>query len=462
MTVKRPSFLTRWMISPLEIIAIVAFILLAAGGIFASVQDALQLEDALNRDLTQTVILNQGIVNLQREIQLTRVDATRLLGKLDNPPSPLTRFVFAEIQVNNLVRVTKGTSSVYILDQDDLALIHDLETRSVLIKRLINDTENATSPEQRTATLRALDDQLKAMEATIKQLVDHQSDRERLEITRTRDSLRTSQFTSLLAVIVLLLMAIALAFVFRRTLSARLEQAMEADRLKSHLMTSVSHELRTPINAIQGYSQLLVEDAYGVLSTEQRTTIRRILLNTTQLQGMVNNLLDRAQIEQGKLTLRNAPFSPVDLIETTHAALNILATAKGLELSSKIAPDVPEMIIGDVLRLQQILFNLTSNALKFTEKGSVQARIFLPDATHWALQVTDTGIGIPPDAQEYIFSPFWQLDSSATREYRGSGLGLSIVKQLTDLMGGRIILTSQPGKGSDFIIIFPLEKIANE
>jgi signal transduction histidine kinase len=254
-------------------------------------------------------------------------------------------------------------------------------------------------------------------------------------------------------------MAVALAFVVRRSLSSRLQRAMEADRLKSQLLANVSHELRTPLNAIQGYSQLLVEDAYGALTVEQQTTIRRILLNTTQLQGMVNNLLDRAQIEQGKLTLRNAPFSPADFLETTHTALNILAVTKGLALTSEIAPDVPTMLTGDVLRLQQILFNLTSNALKFTQKGSVHARIFLLDAAHWALEVTDTGIGIPLEAQAQIFAAFWQVDSSATREYRGSGLGLSIVQQLTDLMGGKITLTSQPGKGSTFLIVFPMEVV---
>ena len=141
-------------------------------------------------------------------------------------------------------------------------------------------------------------------------------------------------------------------------------------------------------------------------------------------------------------------------------ALNILATTKGLELSGEIAPDVPATLIGDELRLQQILLNLASNAIKFTEHGSVRARIFLPDATHWALQVADTGIGIPIEAQQHIFDAFWQIDSTATRLHRGSGLGLAIVKQLAELMSGRISLASRPGEGSTFTIVFPLEKVA--
>ena len=172
---------------------------------------------------------------------------------------------------------------------------------------------------------------------------------------------------------------------------------------------------------------------------------------------MVNNLLDRAQIEQGKFSIKLSPFAPADLISTTQSALNILAKTKGLELKSEITPDVPAQLTGDVLRLQQILFNLTSNAIKFTETGSVKARIFMQDSSHWGLQVIDTGIGIPADVQENVFKTFWQVDSSATRKYRGSGLGLSIVKQLADLMGGVVTLTSQPGKGSTFTIIFPME-----
>ena len=269
--------------------------------------------------------------------------------------------------------------------------------------------------------------------------------------------MRISQRTALLAGSGLLLLTIAFAFVLRAGISARLRQVVEADRLKGLLLSNVSHELRTPLTAIRGYTELLSDEAYGPINKEQKTTFQRMLINTTQLQGMVNNLLDRAQIEQGKITLRNSQFAPAALIESTHSALNILARTKGLELTSEITPDVPATLMGDVLRLQQILFNLTSNALKFTEHGSVQARIFLPDASHWALQVSDTGIGIPAEAQADVFKSFWQADSSATRQYRGSGLGLSIVKELADLMGSEITLTSLPGKGSTFTVIFPME-----
>jgi signal transduction histidine kinase len=445
------------MITPLEITAIVVVLVLIIGGLFVSVEDALQLEQTLNLNLTQTVIVTQSIVNLQREVQLTHNEVTRLLGGLDNPPKPITRFDFVKIQVNNLALQVDSPEIKFIFSSEDLALVQQIEKSSSTIDQLITEWQQAGTQAEQITLLKALDTQLEMMETTVKQVIDRQATTQREAITQTRDTLRTSQRTTLIVASVLLLMTIALIAVVRQGLSSRLEQAVEADRLKSQLLTSVSHELRTPLNAIKGYAQLLNDEAYGSTTNEQKITFQRILINTTQLQGMVNNLLDRAQIEQGKVTLQKSPFAPADLIETAHSALSILAKTKALALTSEITPDVPVKLTGDMLRLQQILFNLTSNAIKFTEKGSVHARIFLPDTAHWALQVIDTGIGIPSEAQTDVFKSFWQVDSSATRQYRGSGLGLSIVKQLADLMQAEITLTSQPGKGSTFTVIFPME-----
>jgi len=445
------------MIAPREIIAIVVVLALTVAGFFFSIQDALQLEQTLNLNLTQTVVLTQGIVNLQREVQLTRNQVTRLLGNLDDPPEPITRFSFIKIQVNNLALQVELPEIKFIFTNEDLALVQAIEKSSSNIEQLITQWQEAGTQEEQTTALLDLDVELKTMETTVKQLVDRQATAQREAIIQARNSMRISQRTALLAGSGLLLLTIAFAFVVRAGISARLRQAVEADRLKGLLLSNVSHELRTPLSAIRGYAELLSEEAYGSINKEQKTTFQRILINTTQLQGMVNNLLDRAQIEQGKITFRNSQFAPAALIESTHSALNILARTKGLELTGEIAPDVPATLMGDVLRLQQILFNLTSNALKFTEHGSVQARIFLPDASHWALQVSDTGIGIAAEAQADVFKSFWQADSSATRQYRGSGLGLSIVKELADLMGAEITLTSLPGRGSTFTVIFPME-----
>jgi signal transduction histidine kinase len=446
------------MIAPFEWAAIIGIITLALGGLYFSIQDALQLERALNLSLTQTVIVSQGIINLQREVQLTRNEVTRLLGELDTPPRPITRFDFVKIQVSNLTAEVDTVPLQPIYTHEDVFLVRSLDAQSENVEELLAEWQQTQILAEQMAALQAMDEVLETMETTIKQLVDRQSTSQRNAIIQTRDSLSASQRTAILAGVILLLMSAALAIVTRRVFTSRLQQALEADRIKSQLLTNVSHELRTPLAAINGYSQLLGEEAYGPLTDEQNTTIQKILINTAQLQGMVNNLLDRAQIEQGKLILRKTAFAPTDLIKTAHAALEILAKTKGLELTSEVTQNVPDKLIGDELRLQQILFNLTSNALKFTESGFVHAKISLPDSTHWSLEVSDTGIGIPAEAQTHIFESFWQIDSSATRQYRGSGLGLAIVKQLVDLMNGTITLSSRPGKGSTFTITLPLEQ----
>lgn len=233
----------------------------------------------------------------------------------------------------------------------------------------------------------------------------------------------------------------------------------ELDRMKSAFLSMTSHELRTPLNAILGYSDMLQEEVYGALTSEQSGTIRRITANTSRMLNMVNNLLDQAQIEAGKLAIHLDPFAIETLIDDLHSVASVLAENKGLELTCTVDPDVPAVLTSDPQRLHQILLNLVGNAVKFTKQGAVRVRVFSPDADHWALAVSDTGAGIPPEAQSYIFEPFRQVDDPLTRNNIGSGLGLSIVKQLAHLLGGDIHLESQVGQGSTFTVILPLTPI---
>jgi PAS domain S-box-containing protein len=233
----------------------------------------------------------------------------------------------------------------------------------------------------------------------------------------------------------------------------------ELDRMKSAFLSMTSHELRTPLNAILGYSDMLQEEVYGPLTTEQSRTISRITANTSRMLGMVNNLLDQAQIEAGKLAIHIEPFAVEKLIDDLRSAATVLAENKGLELTCSVEPGVPSTLASDAQRLHQILLNLVGNAVKFTQKGAVGVRVFRPDADHWALEVSDTGAGIPLEAQSYIFEPFRQVDDPTTRNNVGSGLGLSIVKQLTHLLGGDIHLKSHVGQGSTFTVILPLKPI---
>lgn len=236
----------------------------------------------------------------------------------------------------------------------------------------------------------------------------------------------------------------------------------ELERMKSIFVSSVSHELRTPLNAILGYADMLKEAIYGPISDKQHDVLERITVNGRRQLSIVNDLLDQAQIEAGTLNIKVAPFALDELIDDAMSIMDVLAQAQDLELTSDIADDVPATLPGDRQRLHQILINLVGNAIKFTDEGSVRVRVYRPNTSQWAMEVSDTGCGIPPDAQPYIFDPFWQVDGSITREHAGSGLGLSIVKQLIALMGGEITLTSQVGEGSTFTVTLPLVPIQEE
>jgi signal transduction histidine kinase len=234
------------------------------------------------------------------------------------------------------------------------------------------------------------------------------------------------------------------------------DEALEASRFKSRLLANVSHDLRTPLNAILGYADMLQEGVYGRLNERQLRSTRRILSNSRRLLGMINSLLDQAQIEAGTLKLRREAFAPSSLVASVENIMRLAAEAKGLALSSEIASDLPSCLVGDPDRIQQVLLNLMENAIKFTPEGTVSLRLYVPGPGYWAAQVCDTGPGIPPDMQGYIFDAFRCGDESTTREQKGVGLGLSIVKQLTLLMGGDVQLDSEMGRGSCFTVRLPL------
>jgi PAS domain S-box-containing protein len=233
----------------------------------------------------------------------------------------------------------------------------------------------------------------------------------------------------------------------------------EVERMKSAFVSMVSHDLRTPLGAIIGYADMLREAVYGPLSDKQLSVIERINANAGRQLSMVNNILDQAQIEAGKLTIHINPFDPRDLLADMESVMGVLTQSKGLELTWHVTDDVPGELHGDRQRLHQVLVNLVNNAIKFTEQGGVTVRIYRPDEDHWALDVSDTGPGIPPEAQAYIFEAFRQVDGSVTRAHSGFGLGLSIVKRLATLMGGGVKLTSEMGRGSTFTVVLPLTSV---
>ncbi len=235
------------------------------------------------------------------------------------------------------------------------------------------------------------------------------------------------------------------------------DEALAASRLKTQLLANVSHDLRTPLNAILGYSEMLQAGVYGDISARQHEAAAQIIDSVGHLLNFVNNMLDQAHLEAGKLQLNLQPIALLELLIDVEELVKVLAEAKGLTLRSTIAPEMPTQIYGDRYWLRQILTNLLGNSIKFTDEGAIDVKIYPTGADDWVIQVTDTGIGIPESALKRIFEPFWQLPGN--KHKLGSGLGLSIVKQLTTMMGGDVQLHSIEGKGTTFIVTLPLQPV---
>jgi len=227
------------------------------------------------------------------------------------------------------------------------------------------------------------------------------------------------------------------------------DQALAASRVKSEFLASMSHEIRTPLNAIIGMSELLSETK---LTAEQQKYISVFRNAGEALLSLVNDILDLSKIEADQLVLEKIPFDLEELLEEAIDIYALKAAEKGIELSFRIEPEVHLARIGDPARLRQIMLNLISNALKFTEQGEIHVRVANSRNGDDMLRfsVTDTGIGIPPDKAEAIFTSFTQVDSSTTRKYGGTGLGLTICRRLAEMMDGKIGVESVEGEGSTF------------
>lgn len=238
---------------------------------------------------------------------------------------------------------------------------------------------------------------------------------------------------------------------YARDLETARKRAEEATRAKSEFLANISHEIRTPMNAMIGMTELALATR---ITREQREYLNAIQSSADGLLTLVNDLLDFSKIEARKLQLDRVGFNLRDALEDTMRVLALRAGQKGLELACHIHRDVPDALVGDPLRLRQIVINLVGNAIKFTEHGEVVLQVEAESPgdhnAHLRFSVTDTGIGVPPEKQVAIFEVFAQADSSTTRRYGGTGLGLAISAQLVELMGGRISVESQPGQGSTF------------
>ncbi|MCB0005422.1 MAG: PAS domain S-box protein [Anaerolineales bacterium] len=234
------------------------------------------------------------------------------------------------------------------------------------------------------------------------------------------------------------------------------DEALRADEAKSELLARVSHELRTPLGAILGYAETLGGGLIGPVNEKQARALQRIMSNGDDLLYLVNEILDEAQLSSDQVRMSNEPFNPVAILEHVMAQMGPAAVEKGLQLEQAVGDGLPALVIGDPVRCQQVLTNLVSNAIKFTDEGCVRVELFSAGAAHWGFAVTDTGPGIPTDKQALIFEPFQQLEQAHTRRVGGIGLGLSIVQKIVNRAHGLVELESEPGHGCTFRVTFPV------
>jgi signal transduction histidine kinase len=248
-------------------------------------------------------------------------------------------------------------------------------------------------------------------------------------------------------------MAIQNARLFRE-IAEKGKQLEVASRHKSDFLASMSHELRTPLNAILGFNEMILGQIYGEVTVDMRAPLAQIQASGKHLLRLINNVLDLAKIEAGRMELSLSDYSVHDTVESVRSTLRPLAAEKGLEFIATVPADIP-LAYGDCGRITQCLMNLAGNSLKFTKAGKVEISVEQKDSV-LVYRVSDTGIGIAPEKIETVFAEFKQSDATIASEYGGTGLGLSISRNFIEMHGGRIWVESELGKGSAFIFEVPL------
>ena len=228
-----------------------------------------------------------------------------------------------------------------------------------------------------------------------------------------------------------------------------------ASKHKSQFLANVSHELRTPLNSIIGFTRIVLRRSEGKIDQLQKENLQKVLISSEHLLSLINELLDLAKIEAGRMDVYSEHFKLEEVLRIATATVEPMLKNGNVKLVTEMPPDLPPLK-SDRDKLKQIVLNLLSNSAKFTDKGEIKVAAVRDDGM-LRLTVSDTGIGMNPEALKYIFEEFRQVDMSTTRKYGGTGLGLAIVRRLAQLLGGDITVASEEGKGSQFTVTIPME-----